>query len=107
MKLAERLSMLCKNPNTKDNIMEDIELFKKMKTMSRDELISYSMSVTIAKWLLNIIGVGAVLLSLFFTNISTMLVACLVFWVVGGMAVGADTTQDFIGNLLATKFNDK
>jgi len=91
----------------KDNIVEKIELFEKMKSMSKDELIDYMGTVKIASNICNVVGISAVMLALVFTNIYMLSIAGVVLWGFGQLAVGADVTKAFINNLLETKFNGK
>lgn len=99
--------MLCKKTNTGDNIMENIELFEKMKSMPKDELIEYMGTVKLARNICNVIGISTVLLALTYTNIFVLSITGLVLWGFGQLAVGADVTQAFIVNLLETKFSGK
>ena len=87
--------------------MEKIELFEKMKSMSKDELIEYMGTVKIASNICNVAGISAVLLALAFTNVYMLCIAGVALWGFGQLAVGADVTKAFITILLETKFSGK
>lgn len=86
---------------------EKIELFEKMKSMSKDELIEYMGTVKIASNICNVAGISAIMVALVFTNIYVLSISALALWGFGQLAVGADVTKAFINNLLETKFNGK
>lgn len=88
-------------------MMDKIKLFEDMKTMSKDELLSYMTSVNATSWICDIAGVSFVMLSLMYPSLITFAATGFVFWLFGGMAVGATHTRNYINKLLETKFKDK
>jgi hypothetical protein len=78
-------------------------LIDKMKSMSVKELEDHhNMSVTASR-ILNVAGIGTILLVLFFTNILSVCLAAISLYVLGQLAVGMDGIKELITDLLNQK----
>jgi hypothetical protein len=84
---------------------EGTSLLEKMKTMSKEELESYYDTTGSASRLLNILGVGLILVALIFSDMIFIAgLAIMAVYIVGQLAVGLDDTKDYIRDLLEEKY---
>jgi hypothetical protein len=84
---------------------EETSLLEKMKTMSKEELEGYYDTTGSASRLLNILGVGLILLALIFSDMIFIAgLAIVAVYIVGQLAVGLDETKDYISDLLEKKY---
>jgi hypothetical protein len=84
---------------------EETSLLEKMKTMSKEELEGYYDTTGSAARLLNILGVGLILLALIFSDMIFIAgLAIVAVYIVGQLAVGLDETKDYISDLLEKKY---
>lgn len=84
--------------------MTEPTLFEKMKTMSQEELGSHYDTTIIVARILNIAGVGAILLALIFSNIFVTGFAVISAYILSQLAVGIDETKAYITDILEKKY---
>lgn len=87
--------------------MTNKELFAKLNTLSRDELLSYQTAANSTQRFLNIAGVSSLLTILMFTNIITVALGVFVVYLLGHMSANVENTKEHIEKLLSRMPKDQ
>lgn len=83
---------------------KDPDLFKRMNTMSFDELTGYISTTKLAGKICAFSGISAILLALIFMNLYVVTLSGVVLYFFGKMAVGCDEIFKHATNLLEKKY---
>ena len=72
------------------------ELFAKLKTFDKDELIQYYTSAIVANRAINVLGITVILLMLMYTSVLTIITGGIAAYIFANLGVGLNETIEFI-----------
>ena len=76
------------------------ELEEKIKNFSKQELLEYHRAILFVDRCVNAIGVGVILLVLFFTNVFSVVVGLFTVYMLGSFSCAITTTKTYIRSKL-------